>query len=127
MIRNIPICRYISGCLVLLMCMLSIVNVPGSSAADSDAKRESVTIDVVDEPLNQVLARISEASGYEIVFDEEWGNEPVSLTFKDEPLEKALNRVLANLNHAVVWYEEERRIKIFISGKSNPPEQSIFP
>jgi len=68
--------------------------------------------------LNQVLGRISKASGYEIVFDEEWGNVPVSLSFENEPLDKALNRVLANLNHAVVWNEEERKISIFISGKT---------
>jgi hypothetical protein len=104
--------------------MFSIVFVPGSSAADSDPKRESVTINVVDEPLNQVLGRISKASGYEIVFDEEWGNVPVSLSFENEPLDKALNRVLANLNHAVVWNEEERKISIFISGKTGTGSSS---
>jgi hypothetical protein len=98
--------------------MFSVFFVPGASGADSDPARESLTINVVDEPLNQVLGRISKASGYEIVFDEEWGNLPVSLSFENEPLDKALNRVLANLNHAVVWNEEERKISIFISGKT---------
>lgn len=118
MIRNIPIYKYRWSYLIVLTCMFSIIFAPGSSVADSDPKRESVTINVVDEPLNQVLGRISKASGYEIVFDEEWGNVPVSLSFENEPLDKALNRVLANLNHAVVWNEEERKIRIFISGKT---------
>ena len=52
-----------------------------------------------------VLDEISEASGYTIQFDEEWGNEPVSLSIENKPLDKALNRVLANLNHAVINFE----------------------
>ena len=102
----------------MLACMFSIVFVPRSSIADSDPERDSVSISVVDEPLNQILGRISKASGYEIVFDEKWGDVPVSLSFKNQPLDKALNRVLANWNHAVVWNEEERKISIFISGKT---------
>jgi hypothetical protein len=115
---NVPIYIYRWIYLILLACMFSIVFVPRSSGADSDPERESVTINVMDEPLNQVLGKISKASGYEIVFDEKWGNMPVSLSFENEPLDKALNRVLANLNHAVIWNEVERKISIFISGET---------
>jgi hypothetical protein len=100
------------------MSLLTIVFFSNSSLADSDPNRKSVTINVVDEPLNQVMERISEISGYEIVFDEEWENVPVSLSIENESLDRALKRVLANLNHALVWNEEERKIKIFISGKT---------
>ena len=102
----------------MLTCMFSTIFASGSSAAESDPKRKSVSINVVDEPLNKVLGRISNATGYEIVIDEEWGNVQVSLSFENEPLDRALNRVLANLNHAVIWNEEERKISIFISGKT---------
>ena len=115
---NVPIYIYRWTYLILLACMFSIVFVPRSSIADSDPERDSVSISVVDEPLNQILGRISKASGYEIVFDEKWGDVPVSLSFKNQPLDKALNRVLANWNHAVVWNEEEMKISIFISGKT---------
>jgi type II secretory pathway component GspD/PulD (secretin) len=102
-----------------LMGLLSIVFAPGASGADSDQKSQSVTIKAVDEPLTQVLERISDASGYKIVVDEKWGKVRVSLSFENESLDNALNRVLANLNHAVVWNEQERKISIFISGKTD--------
>ena len=115
---NVLIYIYRWTYLILLACMFSIFFVPGSSGTDSGPERKSVTINVVDEPLNQVLGIISKASGYEIVFDEKWGNVPVSLSFKNQPLDKALNRVLADWNHAVVWNEAEGKISIFISGKT---------
>ena len=118
MIVNMPIFRNRWRLFIALTCLLATVFAPGLSGADSDPKRKSVSINVVDEPLNQVLGRISNASGYEIVFDEEWGNVQVSLSFENEPLDRALNRVLANLNHAVIWNEQERKISIFISGKA---------
>lgn len=115
---KIPICRYGWSFLILLCCMSSVVFVPGAFGAGAQLKLASVSIKADNKPLTQVLDEISEASGYTIQFDEEWGNEPVSLSIENKPLDKALNRVLANLNHAVIWNEAEKKISIFIIGKT---------
>ena len=98
--------------------MSSLVFVPEVPDAGAQLKLASVSIKADNKPLTQVLEEISEASGYTIKFDEEWGNEPVSLSLENKPLDKALNRVLANLNHAVIWNEAEKKISIFIIGKT---------
>ena len=115
---KIPICRYRWRFLILLCCMSSVVFVAGAPGAGAQLKLISVSIKADNKPLTQVFEEISEASGYTIQIDEEWGEEPVSLSFENKPLDKALNRVLANLNHAVIWNEAEKKISIFIIGKT---------
>lgn len=92
---------------------------PWAFGADSDTKAIAISVNAENETLKNILGRISQISGYEIEFDQEWGNHPVNIRFENEPLEVALSRVLANLNHALIWNDSEKKISIFINAKVN--------
>ena len=103
---------------VFLALFLMIAGLPGSQlfSSDVDSSSSGISIKAENETLTEVLNKISQASGYEIEFDQAWGDHPVNINFSDETLENALSRVLANLNHALIWNESEKKISIFING-----------
>ena len=90
---------------------------PWAFGADSDTRAIAISVNAENETLMNILGKISQISGYEIEFDQEWGNHPVNIRFENESLEAALSRVLANLNHALIWNDSEKKISIFINGK----------
>ena len=103
----------------------SVINPPKESfAANIDSKKALITIEAKQEPLRNVLKKISKASGYEIQFNTQFGNSPVSLNLDNVTLREAIARVLKNYNHIAVWEEKKRKLVIFIF-KDKGPQVSI--
>jgi hypothetical protein len=73
----------------------------------------TVSLNVKDRPLGDVLAQIARATGSEFLIDPSWQKVPVTASFEAAPLSVALKRVLSGLNHAIV-YQPQNRIKIVI-------------
>jgi hypothetical protein len=60
-----------------------------------------------------VLEEISQATGYELIIDENWGDLPITVKFDAIPLDQALKQILAKVNHAII-YRSDRRVLIRI-------------
>jgi hypothetical protein len=60
-----------------------------------------------------VLDDVSQATGYEVIVDENWDDLPITVKFEAIPLDQALKRILAKVNHAII-YSSDRRVLIRI-------------
>jgi type II secretory pathway component GspD/PulD (secretin) len=112
---------------ILLLLILAGFPAPFVFGADSDPSALEISLNAKNETLTNVLEKISQISGYEIEFDQEWGNHPVNTQFENESLEDALSRVLVNLNHALIWNDNEKKISIFINGETGARRSKLSP
>lgn len=103
---------------------------PISSTAGSETNvgDELISLTVKDEPLGDVLYKVSLATGYEISLDNKWENHRVTASLEEVPLHRGLKRILKNLNSAII-YVSSKKIKIIIydgsvsEGTSYTPSQ----
>ena len=102
----------ISLIILLFLGTLSLFLPVSSSAADE----ELISLAVKDEPLGDVLYKVSMATGYDISLDNKWQNYRVTASLKKVPLNKGLKRILKNLNSAII-YVSSQKIKIIIFDK----------
>jgi hypothetical protein len=111
-----------------------------SLAQGKSTFNELTSLNAVNKPLAEVLDDISQATGYDLIIDENWADYPITVKFNALPLDQALKRILANVNHAIV-YRSDGRVLISIYEKSsgvfgrsgasilirNPPETIFQP
>ncbi len=109
--------------LAFLFLTSPIVAFAGSSANAGD---ELISLTVENEPLGNVVNKISVATGYEIALDHDWRNYPVSVDLEKVPLHKGLKRILKDLNNVIV-YVSRKKIKIIIYDKISPGAGSSEP
>ncbi len=102
--------------LVFLFLMLPVGSIAGSRANDGD---ELISLTAENEPLGDVVNKISVATGYQIILDHDWRNYPVSVALEKVPLHKGLKRILKDLNNVIV-YVSRKKIKIIIYDKISP-------
>ena len=112
---------------VLLVIGLLFFSMPWVFGTDADPNTTKISLNAENDTLTNVLDRISQASGYKIEFDQEWGEYRVNLELKNESLEDALSRILVNLNHALIWNDSEKKISIFINGEVRAGGSRISP
>ncbi len=77
----------------------------------------SITAD--NEPLGQVLAKISKSTGYKIELTKGWENKPVSVSLKKILLEKGLRdimRIADESSYALVVNDKMKKVEIRIFG-----------
>jgi hypothetical protein len=86
----------------------------------------SISLNVREESLINVLDRISDITGYHLEIQEQWNDIPITTSFANLSLDSALNRVLSGLNHAVI-YESDETIKIIIIGEIEVFQSSSNP
>jgi hypothetical protein len=84
---------------------------------------EFISLTAKNEPLGDVLKKISMATGYEIILDNNWRGYPVTVSIEDIPLNKGLKRILKDLNNVIV-YVSSKKIKIIIYDKISPDRGS---
>ncbi|HHC25607.1 MAG TPA: hypothetical protein ENK58_09425 [Desulfobacterales bacterium] len=93
-----------------------------SYGSGTDSAAPVFSLDVRDESLENVLEKISGASGYRIVLRGEGGDVPVTVKLKDVSLEEMLRRVLRKLNHTLIWDDAEKKVSLSLyasTGKSS--------
>ena len=91
--------------------------ISSSAANKTDAGEELISLTVKDEPLGDVLYKVSMDTGYDISLDEKWQNYRVTASFKDISLHKGLKRILKDLNSAII-YVSNKKIRIMIYDKT---------
>ena len=73
------------------------------------------------EPFREVCKTISEATGYEIRFDDNFANLPITAVFEETNAFGALQKILGAHNHSLVLNEDNRSIEVFIIPGGNLP------
>ena len=113
-----------TGILILLFLIPGFLiwfSIQPSPAAEEQTDENSFSIRAVNEPLREVLKKISKASGYEIRFNTQLSNERVSLQLDNVTLNEALARVLQAYNHMSLWDDANYIITLLIFKKDSPP------
>jgi hypothetical protein len=96
------------------------------AANETDAGDELISLTVKDEPLGDVLYKVSMATGYDISLDNKWQNYRVTASLEEVSLHKGLKRILRNLN-SIIIYVSSKKIKIIIYDKTASEEASLAP
>jgi hypothetical protein len=98
---------------VILLMTAAGIFISNSSLCGTNVAEEITSLDLVGQPLGEVLDEISGATGYRFILDENWENFLVSASIKNEPLHKVLKRILGKLNNVII-YNSNRTIQIII-------------
>ena len=108
----------------LLAAAALLIPVPPANPQNRPAE-PTVSLNVKDRPLGDVLAQIARATGSEFLIDPSWQKVPVTASFEAAPLSVALKRVLSGLSHAIV-YQPQNRVKIVIYESSPAGAQPVL-
>jgi hypothetical protein len=100
--------------------------ISSSVAKETGAGEELISLTVKDEPLGDVLYKVSMDTGYDISLDDKWQNYRITASFKEISLHKGLKRILKDLNSAII-YVSNKKIKIIIYGKTASEGASYAP
>ena len=109
--------------LAIFFLMLPIASSAGNKTNAGD---ELISLTVKDEPLGDVLYKVSMASGYDISLDSKWQNYRVTASLENVSLHRGLKRILRNLNSAII-YVSSKKIKIIIYDKTASEGGSLAP
>jgi len=120
-------CHHIALMILLLLAMLSLIfPIPSSAGNESKAGDELISLKVKDEPLGNVLNKISVATGYDISLDDKWQNYRVTASLEAVTLHEGLKRILRNLNSAII-YVSSKKIQIIIYDKTASESTTYAP
>jgi len=109
--------------LVMLSLILPIVSTAGG---ETDTDHKVISLTVKDEPLRDVLKKISMATGYKISLDNNGEGHLVTVSLEKVSLHKGLKRILRNLNNVII-YGSDQKIKIIIYDKTTSEAVSSVP
>jgi len=118
--------RHIALIILLSSATLSLFLPISSSADNVNVGEELISLTVKNEPLGDVLYKVSMATGYDISIDDKWQNYRVTASLEDVSLHKGLKRILRNLNSAII-YVSSKKIKIIIYDKTDSADESSAP
>jgi hypothetical protein len=118
MIKMVP-ARWLFPAFLLLAALI----LPGHPANGQESTQEPyISLRVLNQPLSEVLDKISQDTGYTFKLKEEWKGYPVTAAIQNLPLSQGLKRILTPLNHAII-YESENKIHILVYGKADTREK----
>ena len=92
-----------------------------TSAAEKPPAEEAFSIRAVNQPLREVLKKISKASGYEIRFNTHLAEDRISIQLENVSLHEAIDRVLKAYNHFSLWDDSNKIITLLIFKNNSPP------
>lgn len=97
-------------CLIVVIIVLAILSIRLPLAICATP----ISLEYNDEPLEDVLERVSTASGFNIVVNGQGRETPVSGKIENLSLEEAVRNILKRFNFTVVWDEENKEINISV-------------
>ena len=119
--------HHIALIILLFLATLSLfLSISLSAANETDAGDELISMTVKDEPLGDVLYKVSMATGYDISLDNKWQSHLVTASLEKVSLHKGLKRILRNLNYVII-YGSDQKIKIIIYDKTASERVSTAP
>lgn len=102
---------------VLVLMLFSTLPIIPANGGENNSDDMVISLTANDEPLGEVLKKISLANGYEFILDNEWQNHPVTIDIEKVSLNQALKQILKDLNHVII-YDSDQKIIIKIYGKA---------
>jgi len=119
--------QHIALNILLFIVMLSLIlPIVSASGGETDTDHKVISLTVKDEPLGDVLKKISMATGYEISLDNKGQSHLVTVSLEKVSLHKGLKRILRNLNNVII-YGSDKKIEIIIYDKTTPEAVSSAP
>jgi hypothetical protein len=110
--------HHIALIILLFLATLSLfLPISSWAANETNAGDELISLTVKDEPLGDVLYKVSMATGYDIGLDNKWQNYRVTASLEKVSLHKGLIQILRNLNYVII-YGSDQKIKIIIYDKT---------
>jgi hypothetical protein len=110
--------HHIALIILLFLATLSLfLPISSWAANETNAGDELISLTVKDEPLGDVLYKVSMATGYDISLDNKWQNCRVTASLEKVSLHKGLIQILRNLNYVII-YGSDQKIKIIIYDKT---------
>jgi type II secretory pathway component GspD/PulD (secretin) len=73
------------------------------------------------EPMSNVLEKISKATGYKIVLKTDIEDAHVSIELTNVTLHGAIRRIFQNYNHVEIWDDVEKKLELYIWGAKGAP------
>ena len=113
-------------CFVFFVMFFSLMPIVTAAGGENNMDDKVVSLTVKDEPLGEVLRKISSANGCEFILDNKWISHRVTADLEKVSLNLALIRILRDLNHVII-YDSDQKIKIIIYGKIESKSVSSVP
>jgi type II secretory pathway component GspD/PulD (secretin) len=95
---------------LFLIAVIPIVCMTAMADYDPD---KNITIEAKNQPLSQVLQRLTQTTGYTFSYNEEWADLNISVKVVNLDLDKTLRKILSNHNFAIL-YEADGNVRIMI-------------
>jgi len=95
---------------VILLCHLSV-------GAESSPDR-SISLDITNRPLSEVLDQLSQITGCRFIYDSDWADENISVRIVNQDLDKSLRMVLGHYNYGIL-YGTDGSVRIMIYGQKS--------
>ena len=110
--------RYRVRRIIATICSMGVVCcgqlfVPASGVCRNSVADEIISLNVIAQPLGEVLKTVSSAIDCRFSIDGSWEDYPVTASFQNKPLHAALKSLLRKVNNAII-YDSERHVKILI-------------
>lgn len=100
------------------LCLLvSFTSFVWSLQAESAETKTGITLQGREVPLEDILEKISEMSGYEIVIKGD-AESKISVSLKNTSLEQSFAQILRNRSYAVIWDENAKKIVLSLYSSS---------
>jgi hypothetical protein len=86
----------ITGTFLLLICV-------ALAGSETIATNHTISLTVRNQPMVDVLAKISDMTGFSLSISPEWEQMPITVSFDNESLHNGLKRILSKLNYAIIY------------------------
>jgi len=130
---NLNVKGYLTYAFVLVFALLCFHSNNVRPVFGADSKDEPrISLKAQNQPLGDVLKKISQDTGYKFKINGQWSRHPVNASIDNMPIIQGLKLILRGLNHAII-YESDNRVKILVYGKAesrqtdSSPTQSFTP
>jgi len=85
---------------------------PSISWSSDSTTETTFSLDVEDEPIGEVVEKISKATGYEITIDPEYAKLFITMSFKNVTVDVALRRIFGKLSKYMIINDAEKKISL---------------
>ena len=87
---------------------------PSISWSSDSTTETTFSLNVEDEPIGEVVEKISKATGYEITIDPEYAKLPITMSFKNVTVDVALRRIFGKLSKYMIINDAEKKISLSV-------------
>ena len=99
----------------------SLIPNQGTYASEKPLDETVFSLHADNEPMSNVLEKISKDSGYKIVIKPDIEDVPVNIQLSDVTLHEAIRRIFQNYNHVEIWDDVEKKLELYIWGAKGAP------